>query len=111
METIIKGNRYNYKIFNTQLNEENSFFSIKAIHKQSRRSSYITTVNIVLSNLDVNSEEPRFWESDWVVNKKEAMKLSKNAKGLFSNKKYLPFVENYLNFDRKESEWGKHGRL
>ncbi|MBI5573675.1 MAG: hypothetical protein HY919_03875 [Elusimicrobia bacterium] len=111
METIVKGNRYNYKILNTHLDKKNSLFSIKAIHKQSRRSSYITTVNIVLSNLNVNSEEPRFWESDWIVNKKEAKKLIKDAKELFSDNKYLPFVENYLNFDRKESEWGNHGQL
>lgn len=101
----IKGIRYDYKIFYFPLNKNAYYFSIKAVHRQTRRTSFITTVNIILSELGIDSDEPKCWEADWILSCKDANKYSKRARKLFSDKNFLPYIEKYLDIDRQESEW------
>jgi len=105
MKKIFKGNKYNFQILNFPLGKRQNFFSIKATHNRTKRTSFITTVNVILSELNIPSDVPRFEESDWVVNYGETIKLNNSAKQLFSDKKFLPYLENCLDLDRRIYEW------
>lgn len=105
MKMFVKGIRYNYKIFNCYYNSNNNHFSIKAIHKQTRRLSFITTINVILSELGIDSNKSMFWESDWMLNRKKANKYSKRTYELFSDKNFLSYIEKNLNIDRQQSGW------
>ncbi|MBU4320232.1 MAG: hypothetical protein KJ739_04000 [Nitrospinae bacterium] len=105
MKTFVKGIRYDYKIFIFPRDRNNCYFSIKAVHKQTGRTSFITTVNVILSELGIDSNESMFWESDWMLSRKEANKYSKHAYELFSTKNFLSCIERYLDIDRQQSEW------
>ena len=104
MEISFTGIRYNYKIFIKSYGKEYNF-AVKAIDKKTHRASWINTLNQLLSELDVNYEEERFAESDWMVTKKELKKLVRTTIELFTDKKYLPYFEGRLDEDRYEGEW------
>ena len=105
MKKIFKGNKYNFKILLSQVRQKQILFAIKATHNHTKRTSFITTVNVILSELNIPSDMPRFWESEWVLNKKETGNLIVSAEQLFSDKKFMPYLEKYLDLDRKQSEW------
>jgi len=81
------------------------YFSIEATYKINHRTSTITTVNPILSELQVPESEKRFEESVWVVTKKESEHLMKMAKELLSHRSYLKYFERILDEDRKLGEW------
>lgn len=105
MKKMFNGNKYKYRLFNLSLGEKRSLFFIKAIHKQTQRTSFITNVNVILSELHIPSNVSRFWESEWTLNEREAGNLIASATELLSLKKFLPYLEKQLDFDRKQSEW------
>lgn len=105
MKTFVKGIRYDYKIFNFPRNRNIRYFSIKAVHKQTRRTSFITTVNVILSELGIDSNGSMFWETDWMLSRKEANEYSRRTRELFSNKDFLSYTEIFLDIDRQQSEW------
>ena len=104
MKCHIDGISYLYDIIS--LSERDKFyFSIEATHKINHRTSTITTVNPVLSELQIPESDKRFEESVWVVNKKESTHLMKMAKELLSHRSYLKYFERILDEDRKLGEW------
>lgn len=105
MKKMFNGNKYEFRLLNFSLGEKQSLFAIKATHKQTKRMSFITNVNVILSELNIPSNVPRFWESEWTLNEHEAGNLIIFAKELLSDKKFLPYLEKQLDFDRKQSEW------
>lgn len=105
MEIVFKGNRYNFKIFNMPISKRQNIFYIKAIHKETRRTSFITNVNAILSGLNISSNSRIFWETEWVLNKRKADEISLSAEEFISDKEFLPYLEQALDLDRKESEW------
>lgn len=105
MKKVFKGDKYDFRIFNFPLGKRQSLFSIKATHKQTKRTSFITTVNVILSELNVNPDMPEFWESDWILNSEKVNKLIIKAEQFLSDKRFLPYLEDYLDLDRKQSEW------
>ncbi len=104
MKCRINGISYLYVIISLSKRDK-YFFSIEATHKISHRISTITTVNPILSELQVPESEKRFEESVWVVNKKESTHLMKMAKELLSHRSYLKYLERILDEDRKLGEW------
>lgn len=111
MKNIFKGDKYDFRLFSCSLGERRSLFFIKATHKPTRRTSFITNANVILSELNIPSNVPRFWESEWIINKKDARNLTVSIGQLLSDKKFLPYLEKYLDFDRKESEWENYEQL
>jgi hypothetical protein len=108
MEINYTGIRYNYKMIVDQA-DKMYWFSVKAIDKESQRTSWITTVNLFLKALAIYYDDERFNErfedSDWLITKKELKKFVKKSIRLFTNEEYLPYFEAYLDFDRREGEW------
>ena len=102
--TIKSGNKYNYKLLLYSIGEEYQF-SIKAIEKETKRTSFITTINVLLNELNINSQNNRFWESEWLINKKELKIFFKKINKLFIDDSFLSYLENYLDQDRTEGEW------
>lgn len=105
MKRTFKGDKYDFKLFKFSLGERQCLFFIKALYKPTRRTSFITNVNPILSELNAPSNTPKFWESEWILNNKEASKLIISTEQLLSDTKFLPYLEGFLDFDRNESEW------
>ncbi|MBI4548841.1 MAG: hypothetical protein HY707_12735 [Ignavibacteriae bacterium] len=104
MKTYIQGIQYKYDII-TVLKRGKCYFTIKAIHKLSNRSSTINTVNPILSEFDIPVYDKRVAESTWEVSKKRSASLVKLAKELLSDREYLKYLEKILDEDREQSEW------
>lgn len=100
----ISGQKYLYKIsLSGSRNHYN--FTVKAIDKQTKRTSFINTVNPLLSQLGIELSDNRYWESDWLLTKKELNSFYKKIKNILRNKEYLIYFESYLDQDRDEGEW------
>ena len=104
MVTIISGNKYNYKLLLSSIGEEYQF-SIKAIEKETKRTSFINTINVLLNELNIDSHNTRFGESEWTISKKELKTFLRKINKLFIDEKSLPYLENFLDQDRIEGEW------
>jgi hypothetical protein len=104
MKYRINGISYMYNIISLSKRDK-YYFSIEATYKINHRTSTITTVNPILSELQVPESEKRFEESVWVVTKKESEHLMKMAKELLSHRSYLKYFERILDEDRKLGEW------
>ena len=104
MKTHIEGTSYQYDVISVS-KQGKYYFSIKAIHKFSRRTSTINTVNPILSELKIPDTDIKFKESTWEVNKKRSTLLVKKAKELLSNRHYQKYLERILDEDRELSEW------
>lgn len=111
MKKVFKGNKYNFKILLSPLNQKQNLFAIRATHNRTKRTSFITTVNVILSELNIHSEIPKFWESEWILNDREANKLITVTEQFLSDKKFLPYLEKYFDLDRKQSEWENYEQL
>ena len=104
MKRHIEGIHYKYDIISVST-QRKYYFSIKAIHKFSRRTSTINTVNPILSEFKIPDTDRRFKESTWEVNKKNSTLLMKKAKELLSDRNYQKYLERVLDEDRELSEW------
>lgn len=105
MTKTFKGYNYNFAVSNSPISRRRSNFFITSMHRPTKRKSFITTVNVILSELRVNPDKPEFEDSDWVLDRKKADRLAVLAGRIFSDKEFLPYVEHCLDVDRKESEW------
>jgi len=111
MKNVFKGDKYDFQLLGFPLGERRTHFTIRATHRQSKRTAFITNVNVILSELNIPSNAPRFWESEWVLSKEEAKNLIVSVEKLLSDKMFLPYLEKNLDFDRKESEWENYEQL
>lgn len=102
---VFIGNRYNFRISLSPLNKKQSSFAIIARHNDTKTISFITTVNVILSALEVSSDMSCFWESEWVLSREKANELAVSAGKIFSDNKFLSFVESCLDLDREQSSW------
>ena len=106
MKKIINGKDYRF-VINCLNSSKDSFFYIEAQHKNTNRHSLINNVNCILSGLCVDTYNKKFWESEWIVSKNEAIKFFKKANNFLEDDSFREYVEKYLNFDRKLGEWNK----
>ncbi len=81
------------------------FFSMTAIHKKSRRTSCINTLNYILSQFGIEIDNVRSEESDWLLTRKELKPYIPIASSLFRSKTYLKSLDLELDEDRECSEW------
>ncbi len=101
----ISGNEYAYSI--AILKEEKNYcFQILSQHKKSKRTSRITNLNFILS--DIVSEIMNYEDvnDSWIdTNKKKAEKLFETATECFKNQKWIEQLEEALDEDRMCGEW------
>lgn len=80
-------------------------FSIRALHNKTKRYSSINNLNCILSHLNINADNPKFFDGSWELSKNEVNSLVKKTIDLLRDKKFLKYLENQLNLDRSLGEW------
>jgi len=104
MKRSFGGRKYDYQIM---LDDDARLcgFSILAICKQTGRCSSINNLNQMLSELDVNPDNPKYEDSAWVLPAKEAKRLYRKVVSIFSIPSFPEFLERFLDDDRSCGEW------
>lgn len=104
MITKISGSKYSFEIF-TEAKRQDCRFFIKAKSKSTGRFSCINNLNVVLSELNVDINDPIFYDSMWVVTKDEANYFEEVAKQFLFDSSFLDYLERKLDEDRGLGEW------
>lgn len=104
---FIEGERYKFKIINEEYDNNEFFWTIRAICRKTRRYSGINNLNPILSELKVDFEKDRRFEDSclWEASRKEINIFNKIAKSLVTDKRYLQYLEDKLDEDRSYGEW------
>ena len=108
MKTFFEGNKYNFKIICKEFNENECYWTLKAICKEMNCYSGINNLNPILSELGIDEDVicGRFEDSSlWKVSKREIKKFNKITKSFLTREKYLKYLENKLDEDRGQGEW------
>ena len=101
---FIQGRKYNFEIVSQ--NGRNDFcFFIRAICKSTKRTSCINNLNAILSEFNVEVDDPKYHDSSWVVTKEEAYSLEVKGKQFLSDSSFRDYIEGCLDEDRVLSEW------
>jgi hypothetical protein len=100
----IPGRKYNFEIVSKN-GGQNVCFYIKSICKSTKRTSCINNLNAILSELDVDHTKPKFFDSMWVVSRKEASHFVNTAKSILADPIFLNYLEKRLDEGRFEGEW------
>ena len=104
MTISIQGRKYNFEVVSQ--NERNDFyFFIRAICKSTKRVSCINNLNTILSEFNIEVDDPKFWDSTWVVTREEAYNLEGKAKQFLSDSSSRDYIESHLDEDRVLGEW------
>ena len=104
MTISIQGRKYNFEVVSQ--NERNAFyFFIRAICKSTKRVSCINNLNTILSEFNIEVDDPKFWDSTWVVTREEAYNLEGKAKQFLSDSFFRDYIESHLDEDRMAGEW------
>jgi len=100
----IPGRKYNFEIVSKN-GGQNVCFYIKSICNSTGRTSCINNLNAILSELDVDHTKPKFFDSMWVVSRKEAANFVNIANEILSDPIFLRYLEKRLDEDRSAGEW------
>jgi len=104
MITKIQGRWYNFEI--GVQNEGTDFcFFIKAIDKFYGKFSCINNLNAMLSEFNVDVDDPDFQDSMWVVSKDEVRRFLRMAKQILLDIRFRNYLEMRLDEDRMAGEW------
>lgn len=106
MKKTINGNKYTFFIDYFKFRNKVNFF-IEARHKNTNRHSLINNVNCILSGLGIDAYNKKFWESEWIITKKQSEKFFKIAVDFLADQNCIPYIEKDLDLDRKLGEWNK----
>jgi hypothetical protein len=104
MITKISGAKYRFEIV-SEKNEQDFSFFIKAKSKSTGRFSCINNLNVVLSELNVDINDPKFSDSKWVVTKDESNYFETVAKRFLFDPSFFDYLERKLDEDRMLGEW------
>ncbi|MDA2936411.1 hypothetical protein MYX06_04305 [Patescibacteria group bacterium AH-259-L05] len=100
MKTIIKGQNYNFYIVADRIK-----FYIEVIHVVSSRFSFINNLNAVLSEFNIDMDDEKVSESQWLVSKRQNKLLFKKATELLLSRTYRDYLEKKLDEDRECGKW------
>ena len=100
MNLIIKGENYNFCVVTNR-----SEFYIKAIHSVSLRFSFINNLNAILSEFNIDIDNKKVSESQWLISERQSKSFFKKAINFLSDKVYRDYIERKLNEDRECGEW------
>lgn len=106
MKIAIKGQGYNFCIVADEIQ-----FYIKAMHPASSRFSFINNLNAILSVLNIDVDDRKVSESQWLVSKKQSRFFFERATDFLSNKDSRDFIEKRLDEDRQSGEWENFQRV
>lgn len=104
MIIAIQGRKYNFQIVSQEEGQDHIFF-IKAHSKSSGRYSSINNLNAVLSEFGIETGEPKFDDSSWVVTKDKAQYFSESATEFLMDVTFRDYIEMRLDEDRMAGEW------
>ncbi len=104
MIITIEGEKYIFEIISQRQGRCFCFF-IRAKNKDNYRTSCINNLNPILSEFNIDKDDPKVMDSTWVVTKEEAQYLTNIAKQFLSDKSYLNYIEGKLDEDRMLGEW------
>ena len=106
MKKIIKGEMYNF-VVNCFKCENDFLFYIEAINLQEKTHSFINNLNNILSEFNINMNDKRISESQWILKRKEAKLFFSHAINFLLDIKFKNYIERRLNEDRSLGEWNK----
>lgn len=95
-----EGQKYNFIV-----EVSNGYFSVKAIDNSVQKCSFINNLNCILSYLEIDIDNPDFYDSTWILNDALAKDCFNKMKRLFRDNEALTDLEIYLDLDREEGEW------
>lgn len=84
---------------------EGIVFSITAIDRVSGKKSQINDLNSILSVFEVDEDDPRMEDKDWLFSPEKILDLELAAGEIFRDKRLLRKIESELDDDRREGEW------
>ncbi len=96
--------RKEYRIF-VVFDKVKHIFFVKALHNKTKRYSFITNLNCILPQFNVDIDNPIFWDSSWELSKKNIDSFIKESINFLNDKNFLNFLEKQLNEDRNCGEW------
>ena len=96
----IQGQKYSFIIKSS----DGKFF-IKAVHNKTGRFSFIDNLNPILSIFEIPINDRRISESQWEISQREEKPLFYRTIDMLSSKPLLKYLEEYLEEDRRLSEW------
>jgi len=104
MISFIQGKSYDFEMVSQ--NECSNFcFFLRAICKSTKRTSCINNLNPILSEFNVDLDDPKYHDSSWVVTEKEAHRLKAKGKQFLSDSSFRDYIESRLDEDRALGEW------
>lgn len=106
MKKFIKGKRYNFIVEFSSI-QSNYYFSIEAIDLKRKTHSFINNLNYILSELQLEEEDPRVADSDWEVSKKEGERFFLDADDFLNGEMNIMYLENQLDLDQELGEWNR----
>ncbi|CAG0990089.1 hypothetical protein ANRL2_03116 [Anaerolineae bacterium] len=80
-------------------------FTITAIDRNTGKRSHVNHLNGILSEFDIDEDDPRYEESSWWVATKEIEKFRVCAGEMLRSKAHLKQIEATLDEDRSLGEW------
>lgn len=109
------GERYDFDIVIEKCSID-CYFHVRAICRDSKRTSCINNLNPMLSLFSPDCyeseddycallDDPDHRDSSWVISKGEAKKLAKIAEKALRDSSFLRYLEDKLDEDRLEGEW------
>ena len=105
MITAIKGKRYNFEIISRNNKSQYDFFYIRAKHKATGRTSCINNLNVILSELGVNSNKPQYADSMWEIPRNQTSRFISISRKIISDSVFTAYLEKRLDKDRTLGEW------
>ena len=98
------GDRYLFEVESTPM-AKGFAFVITAIDRSSGKRSHVNNLNGILSEFDLDEDDPRTEESDWWVSTKEIERFQVRAGEMLRGKYTLKQIESTLDEDRMLGEW------
>ena len=104
MLVFVHGRKYSFEIV-TQNEENDCFFYLRAICKYTKGTSCINNLNAILSEFNIEIDDPNCWDSTWIVTNEKAHELEVKAKNFLSDYSFRDYIESRLDEDRMLGEW------
>jgi len=106
MRKTIKGEEYRFTI-NHFKDGNVCYFDIETINLQNKTHSFITNLNCILSEFNVDIDNSKKMESQWEIKEKERTIFFKKSVDFISNERFRKYLEKQLNLDQELGEWNK----